>query len=59
MTKKLNDGGVNSFIEEIESKTGEKIIYKKYKNNDRQRMDREINFLVEQGKNKLEMFLHS
>ena len=53
MAKKRKDGGINSFIEKAESNFGEKIIYKKYKDNDKERMEREIEFLLEQEKNDL------
>ena len=53
MAKKRKDGGINSFIEKAESNFGEKIIYKKYKDNDKERMEREIEFLLEQEKNNL------
>ena len=53
MAKKLKNGGINSFVEETESSCGEKIIYKKYKNNNRERIERETNFLIEQERNNL------
>ena len=51
MKKRRKDGGINSFIQEAESSCGEKVIHKKYKDNDKERMEREINFLLEQEKN--------
>ena len=53
MINKQQNGGMNSFVKEVKSNDEKKIIFKKYKDNDKERIQREIEFLLELEKNNL------
>ena len=47
MINKHSSRGINSYIKELNVNEGKVIIHKKYKDNDKERMNREIKFLLE------------